>query len=203
MKQREKTVLQNPSTLACIYLHPTYNILLSDMEKTIAVEHISSLWQRLQSIRDSQISHIHDEDQIALPDSESDCNDINELVNWKKNSSMPIPPDSNSALAHSLHRYKNLVLNTTISNVDPMQFWKERKDKNRELHSIACVIFAAAPTQVSVERAFSGLAFILNPQRTNLGDKNIDNIMIIRQNRDLFQVCSLKQVVTSESDQSN
>lgn len=61
-----------------------------------------------------------------------------------------------------------------------MTFWMENKKSEPQLCELANIIFAAAPTQVSVERAFSGLAFVLNPHRTCLGEDKFSNIMILR-----------------------
>ena len=91
------------------------------------------------------------------------------------------PSDSTSALTYSIKRYDVLLRTTTIDDCDAMQFWRQRKNTDSQLHSIACVLYAAAPTQVSLERAFSGLSFILNPQRTNIGDVKLGDIMLISQ----------------------
>lgn len=51
-----------------------------------------------------------------------------------------------------------------------------------ELYELAQVILAVPPKQVSVERLFSGLKFILSPHRSKMNSDVIDNILLIRLN---------------------
>jgi len=54
---------------------------------------------------------------------------------------------------------------------------------NPELSQLAKVVFSAPATQVSVERLFSGLKFILSPYRSNIFSKNLENQLLVRTNR--------------------
>lgn len=67
-----------------------------------------------------------------------------------------------------------------------MDFWETYKHKYKEIYILAKIIFAAAPTEVSVERCFSWLAFILNKYRYSLSDENLDTILFIRLNKKIF-----------------
>lgn len=58
--------------------------------------------------------------------------------------------------------------------------------KHPELFELANVIFAVPGTQVSVERLFSGLKFILSPYRTNITSQNLEDQLLVRTNR-LFE----------------
>lgn len=49
------------------------------------------------------------------------------------------------------------------------------------------VALSAPATQVSVERAFSALALVMEPRRLSLKGTSIDNILICALNRDLLQ----------------
>ncbi|XP_060856315.1 uncharacterized protein LOC132934050 [Metopolophium dirhodum] len=55
-----------------------------------------------------------------------------------------------------------------------------------ELHELAKVVFSVPGTQVSVERLFSGLKFILSPYRTNISSSNLEDQLLVRTNR-LFE----------------
>lgn len=193
-------MLKNECILACVYLHPKYNPLLSQEEKIIAIRHISYLWQRVQTLTLPDMFGVQPLLQEDPADSENDCENIDELLNLrKKRSTLPIP-DSTSALSHSVNKYEKLLLTSNIDATNPMQFWRNRRDTDYELYNVATVIFAVAPTQVSVERAFSGLSFILNPQRTRLNADILNNIMIIRQNREIFELCGLIESDSSASE---
>ena len=50
------------------------------------------------------------------------------------------------------------------------------------LYEASQVVFAVPATQVSVERAFSALKLILQPQRVHLNSKSLQNILFVRFN---------------------
>lgn len=52
-----------------------------------------------------------------------------------------------------------------------------------ELYELATVVFFVLGTQVSVERLFSGLKFILSPYRTNITAHNLEDQLIVQTNR--------------------
>ena len=68
-------------------------------------------------------------------------------------------------------------------DTDPFEFWKAAKSS---LVDIAMLSLCSPCTQVSVECLFSSLAFIFSPLRGNLKGKKIMDILLIRENADLF-----------------
>ena len=56
------------------------------------------------------------------------------------------------------------------------------------LYELSQIILAIPSTQVSVERLFSGLKFILSPLRYNIAGDKLNDIMIIRTNY-LYEKC--------------
>lgn len=64
-----------------------------------------------------------------------------------------------------------------------LQFWKSMQPFHPELYRLAFVVFSVPATQVSVERLFSGLKFILSPYRSNIGSKNLEDQLLIRTNK--------------------
>lgn len=67
-----------------------------------------------------------------------------------------------------------------------LDYWYGQKQAKPDLYSLAMVALAAPATQVSNERAFSTLAFILTKLRTRLGESTLANILFIRLNAELF-----------------
>jgi bifunctional polynucleotide phosphatase/kinase len=55
-----------------------------------------------------------------------------------------------------------------------------------ELAELAKIIYSVPSTQVSMERLFSGLKFILSPYRTSASSKNSEDQLLVRTNR-LFE----------------
>lgn len=67
-----------------------------------------------------------------------------------------------------------------------LEFWEENRNTYPyTIYQIAMVVLGAPATQVSVERSFSGLKFILRDNRGNLSKKMLEDILLIRGNFNL------------------
>ena len=65
-------------------------------------------------------------------------------------------------------------------------YWREEQNKNKpQLYEIAKVTLTVPVTQVSVERLFSAVKFIMNPNRPIIHE-TLNAVTIIRFNSDLF-----------------
>lgn len=67
-------------------------------------------------------------------------------------------------------------------SLNVLDIWKVLKNECPELYNIATTILSAPSSQVSVERAFSALAIVLDYLRTNLKSETLNNILIIKLN---------------------
>lgn len=202
MKKREESLLKNPPLMASVYLHPDYCVLLNNTQKREAIEHISNLCIKFNCGNQEVVTENAQESQSAGPTLETECRDISELINLKKRNTTR-PPDHASAIAHAIDRYENYLKissTNTFNSADPYIYWHKQKRNEPQLYEVANIIFGAAPTQVSVERAFSGLAFILHPLRTRLDGENLQHIMILRQNGDLFDKIDLQGLTAPDSE---
>ncbi|KAK2579426.1 hypothetical protein KPH14_002638 [Odynerus spinipes] len=63
-----------------------------------------------------------------------------------------------------------------------LEFWDRNKNNIPELYSLAKIALSVPPTQVSVERLFSSLKYILSYLRYNLSDNILDDILMLRVN---------------------
>lgn len=54
-------------------------------------------------------------------------------------------------------------------------------------------MLAVPGTQVSVERLFSQLTFILNDRRERITEENLNNVLLVRTNYRNLKDCFLKQ----------
>lgn len=68
------------------------------------------------------------------------------------------------------------------SNQNIIQFWKNKALSEPQLYRLANTVLATPATQVSVERLFSSLKFILNDLRYNLSNNIVEDILILRNN---------------------
>lgn len=65
-------------------------------------------------------------------------------------------------------------------------YWAKKKDEMKELYELSTILNAVPVTQVTVERAFSSLAFILTALRNSMAADTLENILIIRLNKEIF-----------------
>ena len=84
---------------------------------------------------------------------------------------------------NELNSYEQNYFENRVDSKNPiMQFWQEKSKTFPALFQVAIVALGAAGTQVSVERLFSFLKFILNDQRDKLTSQNLDNILLVMCN---------------------
>lgn len=88
------------------------------------------------------------------------------------------------AIEVKLKEYAMLKRSPTDENV--FSYWAKAKGKNDELYRLSTITNSVPATQVTVERAFSSLAFILTALRNSLAADTLENILLIRLNRDVF-----------------
>ena len=69
-----------------------------------------------------------------------------------------------------------------------LEYWKQQALKKPQLFELSKVALAVPATQVSVEKLFSGLKFLIGHLRCSLKDDVIDAISLIRSNH----ICGLK-----------
>lgn len=82
---------------------------------------------------------------------------------------------------------KVLPKNNLFTEKTVLDYWNARKDECKELYKLAEVILSISPTQVIVERSFSTLSYVFNSLRNRLSPKNLDDILIISLNENLFR----------------
>ena len=63
-----------------------------------------------------------------------------------------------------------------------IHYWNNKKTEFPILNQLALILLAVPATQVSVERAFSSLKFILSPQRSRMDESLLENVLLIRNN---------------------
>lgn len=72
-----------------------------------------------------------------------------------------------------------------------LDFWEQKKPSEPHLYALAQVVLAASCTQVSVERAFSALGLILTERRERLSEENLERILFVKLNDELFDLVKL------------
>lgn len=66
-----------------------------------------------------------------------------------------------------------------------------RKTSHPELSAVASVVLAVPATQSMVERAFSALGLVLSPHHSTLSEETLENILLIKLNKEVFEEISV------------
>lgn len=72
------------------------------------------------------------------------------------------------------------------ASTDILKHWEAKRYEEPELYELAMVVLSAPVTQVTVERCFSAVKLLLEDHRLNMSSSRLDDLMIIRCNRDLL-----------------
>lgn len=78
------------------------------------------------------------------------------------------------------------VQHNANTEFDLIQYWRKKKAVCPRLYRLAQVILAVPSTQVTVERLFSQLKFVLTDSRLRLTDRAIKDLMLLKMNQDLL-----------------
>lgn len=75
---------------------------------------------------------------------------------------------------------------STSKPFDILTYWKQRRYTNPRIYRLAREIFAIPSTQVTVERLFSQLKFVMQDNRMRLSDQSVKDLMLLKMNPDLL-----------------
>jgi hypothetical protein len=184
LRKHANKMLNDDCVLAGVFLDPRFQILLDDEQKIKAKDHIKAVYNFLKHSRPQTSSQ----------------NSIAETLNTSQNSSIILDPlerllasldgptegstptTSILTLEEILNRFEKHP-RISDANFNVLKFWTNISGEFLELQEAAFTIFSAASTQVSVERAFSALKFILSDQRGNLEPQLLEDILLLYLNQ--------------------
>lgn len=200
MNEREAQFLKSPVVLAALFLDARFRVLLKEKPSATqtAMSHLACLWRRLSEMkRTNQTNVAHESDDAHEFNGNQNTVDVNTASLEHYLDSL----ESTEAVSTNSGDYEEIMIKLTqfenkmkskkreSTKKHAMDFWLAHKAVYPELFQLAEVVFAVAATEVSVERNFSALAFILNKYRCSLGDDILDIILFIRLNRSMFYEC--------------
>lgn len=179
---REKELLRYPAMLCAIYLDRRYKQELKKTEDiAIAKYTLANLYERILSSRHK-------------PQQQYECErDSFELYLSQNASSMNVSDESIGEREFNRPHFmeKLRVFDEKFERINHklsvLQDWEALKTDHPELYKVACIINGIPPTQVTVERSFSAMAFVFNPKRAKLGHTMLQNILMIKLNSELVQ----------------
>ncbi|KAE8742106.1 hypothetical protein FOCC_FOCC012380 [Frankliniella occidentalis] len=217
--ERLSSLFEYPAFCASVFANPRFFSLLTKQQVTTGKEYLLKLWQRLQARRGIQEEQ-PEEDGANDVSSEEDFADEDPFAaflakkNQEKVAATRQPTRSRPsrgrqpASAPLQGREKvRAMLDEYFATTKPiptksdvLQFWEDKKLVWPELYEMAMIVLAIPATQVSVERLFSALRFILRPQRFKLAGDRVDDIVFLHANADLVRE-AVKKIVESVNDE--
>lgn len=142
---------------------------------------MSKLHRKIETLEQNNVeeitSPVADELEAFLMCSMYDSNE-NVAESEENNNSSNVPVDDIKTII------KKFIGTREPLTTPVFDYWRKNMETKPELYKLATVIHSVPPTQTSVERAFSAMALILNPLKTRLSDKNLENMLLIRLNRE-------------------
>ncbi|XP_040360142.1 uncharacterized protein LOC121048176 [Ixodes scapularis] len=179
MKKRERDLCDTNIFCGALYMEPRYRLLLTTEQKCQARLHLSKTWKRITGLQPKQdIKYI----QASVAAAPAEPQDALEALLKEKEAEAGAHPEAGglgpvdiACLLEMLDKEARLPRTTNV-----LAFWEERKERQPELYSLAKVALGVPATQVSVERAFSALKFILSDQRSCLSLSTLDDVLFLR-----------------------
>lgn len=185
METRGSPLLNTTLMVTAVFLDPRFQLLLSDEEKFRAKRFLTELAKKTKDHPDMPTHAPTDtttnvlETPILSPfecllrerEAERIENVVaNEAVNSKLLDEFEI-----------IEKLPRLDANTNIHT-----FWLNRRMEQPLLYYMATIMMSIPPTEVSCERNFSKLKFIMNRLRCSLSDEEIEKMLFLSLNAEFF-----------------
>lgn len=177
MKSRQHTLFENDAFVAALFVDPRYRLFLTDNQAEMVKLHLCRTWDMIQ-----KLSAAPNADSVAERSSSSseDDDEIEKLLVAKERETTVVQK-GRIPIASLLDAYCREARLKRSENV--LRYWASMATSNADMHKLATSVIALPVTQVSMERAFSSLKFILSPLRSSLNDKILEDILFIRLNK--------------------
>lgn len=201
-ENRRHHMINNEAMLTAVYLDRRFAIDLSDRETELAKTALGNLWQRFSNAQRSetpqeptnQSVEIESDDYVEFNMSLYMSAKAGETVEKngnqsnKKNECM-ISKDEFLLLLETFEKkFKFIHHKTKI-----LAFWSEQKQEFLEIYELAKILNGIPPSQATVERAFSALAYIYSPLRCSLSTEMLEDILRIKLNSEILNQIFLKE----------
>lgn len=168
--------------LASIFIDPRVRILLNKEQRGIALKHLYRVGRRLNiPINVTEISGSCATSELAK---------IVRNKNEALQNTYAIPEEQYFSLISSAPSTENFGLST-------MENWSYIIKTNPDIFAIISAVNTAASTQVSVERAFSRLAYILSSRLCKFSDNSLDDTLVTGLNKSILSSV-LKEISFNE-----
>lgn len=192
-RKTEYKMFSNDVTLVCMFLDLRYHGILSKQEQDRAEQHLLHLWEKISSKQKENQNEVDllsqeqrgDPNDFDVDDSDDDL--LEQIIKKKTECQQNDIAESviNDSLVEEIRKFKLLKREPAKSNI--IERWTQLKLTFPTLHQLAMTVMAVAPTEVSCERNFSILDFVLTKRRNRLTDTNLEMILFLKLNSSMFE----------------
>ncbi|XP_034237445.1 zinc finger BED domain-containing protein DAYSLEEPER-like [Thrips palmi] len=199
-QEKVPALFEYPGFEAAILLDPRYFSCLDDSEVVSAKAFIRKLWKTVEKKRNPQLE-IEEEAEPHEENNDSD-DEIEAMLRAKDLERSATASVSRVNISTQLEVYYRETARVKDRKTSILNWWEKHRLAYPELYLIACVLHAIPATQVSVERLFSALRFIMHYLRSGLSSDMIEDLVLIHSNSNLMKedVLSLIESVASDDD---
>lgn len=182
MKLRENQLLDNELFSAALYLDPRYNRLLSQDQIFQATRLLLHTWKRVTNLEKNEEGTDEPENDIQMVEVYDDDDDVENFI--KENSGQQycalekVLNENDETISMIVKQFIELPRENNKCNI--FQYWESKRQVSPVLYKLACIFNAVPGTQVSVERLFSNLKFLLSYLRFNIDESLMENIILVR-----------------------
>ncbi|KAK5866668.1 hypothetical protein PBY51_020839 [Eleginops maclovinus] len=176
-------LFDNDAFIAAVFLDPRYRLFLTECQTEKAKIHLYRTWEAIQNLEPRNAASGSDVCAAASPTQSQTSSDdeIEHLLMEKERDTSSTQRHPHVSIVSLLDTYsKEARLRRTE---DLFQYWARYSVSNPDLYKLAMSVIPLPVTQVSVERAFSSLKFILSPLRSSLNEKVLEDILLVRLNK--------------------
>lgn len=196
MERREDVLFENEIFCASVFMDPRFKSLLNASQKTKAISHLLKTWRNMKAVEDdiAEGNEPEERQQPRQPDDPESCESFDDPFETYlcehdagSSSATKVSTDDTKEIEHILRTYGDMQrVKDRKAYPTAMDYWIQRKGESHAywvLFKLATVALSAPSTQVSVERLFSSLAFIMSPLRSRLTPELLESILLVRSYR--------------------
>lgn len=184
MNSMEARLINNETMISAIFLDPRFQVELTDAQCEIAIFHLEILYNRIIAVEE----HIVDANLVETIHVVDESNELEMFLKQKEMIRNASSARHTAELDVKSYLYKFKNIKRENQNKSVLMYWETMKSSEPQLYKLARVVFSVPSSQCTVERSFSDLSFILSDRRCNLNDRNLENILSIRLNKEIFEI---------------
>ncbi|XP_037719418.1 uncharacterized protein LOC119553225 isoform X6 [Drosophila subpulchrella] len=197
-KIRESKLLENEALLAAIYMDPRVNCMLTNYQKSLAKANLKKIAFRLFELKQAQTPNVPAletpvreemfDSSFSSTLSTASSSEEKSLFSAFLDDFQTVSESKKDPVSAKLVKIYADIENFDVTfgrlplNSNILEFFNDLQLKLPHISALAQVVLATPATQVSVERAFSALHFILSERRSSISAENLNALLVIKLN---------------------